>query len=206
MKRADLRRCEKYREQGYVTLSELRREDAALRRNFCLPPRASNSLHSALRKSKTPYIRIHASLGVYHKEAAIDWLVNYYSSPMHGNYRGRGAASVARSHLAATPKILHNPDYLPLRRACQIADVAPTRVSKWVRYLQILPYWDAAGKCLLYSVTELKNLAPWRQYNTIARHLGHAAAEQIKATRQKKTHRWEDGALVLYHVPELSNI
>lgn len=32
MKRADLRRCEKYREQGYVTISELRREDAALRR------------------------------------------------------------------------------------------------------------------------------------------------------------------------------
>jgi len=75
-----------------------------------------------------------------------------------------------------------------------------------VSYLQIIPYWDSAGKGLLYSVAELKNLAPWRQYNTIARHLGHAAAEYIKATRKKKAHRWEGGSINLYHVPEISSL
>lgn len=208
MKQHEIRRTLKtHRAHGYVPLAEIAAQDSQIRQSYNLPPRARrSSLHYTLKRAKIPYLRINASLGVYHKETALARLVDCYSSPMRGNWSCRGAASLAQAHLAATPEILRNPDYLPLRRACQIAGVAPTRVSKWVRYLQILPYWDASGKCLLYSVTELKTLAPWRQYNTIVRHLGHAAAEQIKATRQKKAHRWEGGCLNLYHVPELSHL
>ena len=207
MKQHEIRRAlKKHRANGYVTLSELAAQDAQLRRAFKLQPRVhSSSLCVNLHKAKISRIAIHAGLGVYHEKDALDYLTHLYSNPRRRS-RYVSHSSPANANLTATPEILRNPDYLPLRRACQIANVSLHRVIKWVRYMQILPCWDADGKCLLYSVTELKNLAPWRQYNTIARHLGHDAAERIKATRQKKSHRWESGILNLYHVPEISNL
>ena len=201
-----LRALEKHRENGYVPLADIAVHDEQLRRVFNLQPRVhSSSLSSKLHKAKIRRIAIHAGLGVYHEQDSIDYLTLLYSSPRRRS-RYVSHCSPAKANLQATTEILRNPDYLPLRRACQIAGVAPARVCKWVSYLQILPYWDDAGKCLLYSVAELKTLAPWRQYNTIARLLGHDAAEYIKATRQKKIHRWAGESINLYHVPEISHL
>lgn len=201
-----LQALEKHRENGYVTLAEIAVQDEQLRRAFNLQPRVhSSSLSDKLHKAKIHRIPIHAGLGVYHERDAISYLTLLYSNPRRRS-RYVSHCSPAKANLVATDEILRDPDYLPLRRACQIAGVSPARVSKWVSCLQILPYWDAAGKCLLYSVAEIQKLSPWRQYNTIARLLGHDAAEYIKATRQKKTHRWSGGSLNLYHVPEISHL
>lgn len=181
------RTLKKHRENGYVTLAEIADQDAQLRIAYNLPPRASRAaLCDRLCKAKIRRIAVHRGLSVYHEQDAVSYLTNLYSHPMKGNWACKGYGSRARSHLHATPAIIADSDFLPLRRASQIANVNPARVGKWVQHMQILPYWDATAKCLLYSVTELKRLAPWRQYNTIVRHLGSTAAEKIKATRQKK--------------------
>lgn len=207
MKQPEIRRAlEKHRENGYVTLAEIAAHDAQLRRAFNLQPRVhSSSLSDKLHKAQIRRIAIHAGLGVYHEQDSLDYLTLLYSNPrQRSQYVSH--CSPAKANLQATAEILSNPDYLPLRRACQIAGVSPARVGKWVHYMQIIPYWDAAGKCLLYSVSELQQLAPWRQYNTIARLLGSSAAEKLKASRQKKEHRWKGCVLVLYHVPEISHL
>ena len=92
-------------------------------------------------------------------------------------------------------------------RAAQLTNCNPKRFSRWVAYRQIIPYYDQSTGTLLYSLTEIRNLAPWRQYKTIVKHLGETQARQIKATAPKKKIVVDKYCvLIMYHVPQLAHV
>ena len=195
----------------YISIHEVQEIDTHLRSRYGLPPRLSEiSLYNFLkyhcneiRSYKDSVKRIR-----FHKEDAIASLIDKYSNKRFFSHCRAGTrASIRASHLEATPAILKNPDYLPRRRAAQLAGVKQENLNRWTRYMQIIPYWDDDGGYLLYSVSELKKLAPWRQFKFIEKHLGYDAAMKIKATREKKQ-LIVTSKLVLnmYYVPELAHL
>jgi len=83
MKQPEIRRAlKKHRENGYVTLAEIAAQDVQLRLAFGLQPRVhSSDLSSRLHKAKIRRISIHAGLGVYHEQDALDYLSCLYTTP-----------------------------------------------------------------------------------------------------------------------------
>lgn len=197
--------------QGYVSSHEIFKEDTKLRKRYNLPPRAHLNAMSTFLYVNDAAIRsrkLHCHCKLYHKEDVLDILADLYNRNAAKAYiRAHTRCSIKHSHLEATPDILKNPDYMPRLRASQLTGCNPNRISKWTNYMQIIPYYDPTAKNLLYPLSKIRELAPWRQYKTIEKHLGEQRARLIKATAKKKQLVVDKGiVLTMYYAPELAHL
>ena len=192
---------------GYVTSHELYELDKKLRKRYCLFPRADyHAFCSQLYVRRIKYIPAPKVFRWWNVEHFYAVFIKMYEK--HGNACSRlSTASRSKSHLIATPAILADPNYLPLKQATHAAGVNPRRIGIWVTYMTILPYYDPVKKRLLYPVDKLREKSMWRPLNFIRKHLGEERANKISTTAEKKLimldgyfHHW------LYHVPELSHL
>lgn len=192
---------------GYATSKELYELDKKLRKRHGLLPRANyHSFSTQLYVRRIKYIPDPNVFRWWNVEHFYDVFTEMYEK--HGNACSRfSAASRSKSHLIATPAILADPNYLPLKQATHAAGVNPRRIGIWITYMTILPYYDPVKKRLLYPVDKLREKAMWRPLNFIRKRLGAERANEIRTTAEKKLimidryfHYW------LYRVPELAHL
>lgn len=192
---------------GYVSGRALFELDKKLRQRHGLQPRLNyHSFSTQLYIRKIKNLPTGRAFRWWNVEHFYNVFTDLYEK--HGNLCSRFTrTSRIKSHLIATPAILSDPNWLPLKQACAAAGVNPRRIGIWITSMTILPYYNLADNRLLYPVDQLREKAQWRPYNYIHRRLGAARAEKIRHTAQKKLimidrhiHYW------LYRVPELAHL
>lgn len=196
------------REQGYVTSAELFEHDARLRRKNILPPRHNLAslrcwIHNHQNKIRTE--KINGKKNMYHLEDALEELTNTYTENDHAEKcRAATYASLKKSHLEATPAIISNPDYQPLDflRSCGIKQSLITRM---VREMVIIPFWDSSKNRLLYPVQQVIARANHHLLKTIRTRLGSKYAQHIAATRPYIEWNSPCGKRRAYYTPEITH-
>lgn len=198
----------RYKQDGYVNLTELFEHDRKLRRRHTLPPRENHASLLVFLYNHRTEIRthkLHASKKLYHLDDALDALTDLYTTPRRAEHaRANTNHSCAASHLEATPAILANQDYQPIEffKACGI----PTsRISNLTSKLIIIPYWDPATKRLLYPVDQIITRLQHHTLKAIRTRCGAKYAQHIAATRPYITWGSPVGTCKAYYTPELAH-
>lgn len=189
---------------GYVTSKELYELDKKLRKRYCLSPRANQRSFSwQLGHKKIRHFVKNNSLGYWDVEHFFDVFTEMYE---HNGHMCRTRSSVSKSHLIATRTIQNDPEYLPLKQAATTIGCTTARLAAMVANNAVIAYFDTTRKRLLYPVKECRELAQYRRFSFIWKHLGEEKAKELRSIRKARHWNYGNGICSMYYVPELAHL